>query len=229
MKRSFFVPTAIACSTHAFLLFGFTPAEPAVPVKPRPAPPAEKKDYQMITLVEEPKPVADVPDQPLPALKSPVAPPRAPDRSVPLEDGSFVQKHVMGPFHPIDTVTTVPIGPFSPEGATPGVGGPGLFSDNNGPIYTAASLDAVPKARFQISPSYPYALKSAGISGEVVVEFLVDEQGRVRDPRIVSASHPEFEAPSLAAVSKWRFEPGMRKNMPVRFLMRVPLNFSVDQ
>jgi periplasmic protein TonB len=227
MKRSFFVPTAIACSTHAFLLFGFTPAKRVDPEKPRPVPPAEKTKCQEITLIEEPKPIADISDQPLPSLKPQVAPPPSPDRSVPSEDGSVIQREIISPYNPANSLMTVPTGPVFPVGSTPGVGGPGPFSEN-AIIYNPASLDAAPKARFQISPSYPYALKSAGISGEVVVEFVVDEQGRVRDPRIVSASHHEFESPSLSAVSKWRFEPGMRKNVPVRFMMRVPLSFNVD-
>ncbi len=227
MNRSFFLPTAIACSAHAFLLFGFTPPARLNAVKPPPAPPADKKDYPEIKLVEEEKPVEVATAPSLPPLKPQAAPPSAPDRSVP-SDGSFIQAKSIQSFLPQSPIVTVPTGPVFPEGFTPGDGLEGPFSENS-IVYTSASLDAVPQARVQTPPSYPYALKSAGISGDVLVEFVVDEQGRVRDPRILRSSHPEFEAPSLSAVAKWRFEPGLRKNVPVRFLMRVPLSFNLEQ
>jgi protein TonB len=228
MNRSFFIPTAVACSAHAFLLFGFSPPARVGAAKPPPAPRAEAKDFQEIKLVEEEKPAEVATSPSLPPLKSQAAPPSAPDRSLPSDEGSFVQAKSIQSFVPVNPIVAVPTGPVFPEGFTPGNGPEGPYSEHS-IVYTPASLDAVPQARFQTPPAYPYALKSAGISGEVLVEFVVDEQGRVREPRILRASHPEFEAPSLSAVSKWRFEPGMRKNVPVRFLMRVPLSFNLDQ
>jgi protein TonB len=42
---------------------------------------------------------------------------------------------------------------------------------------------------------------------------------------VQSSSDPVFEAPSLAAVKQWKFEPGKRNGKPVRFRMRVPITF----
>jgi periplasmic protein TonB len=48
------------------------------------------------------------------------------------------------------------------------------------------------------------------------------------NPRVLRSSHFEFEAPTLAAVSRWRFEPGTRNTRAVKFMMRLPVTFSVE-
>ena len=57
-------------------------------------------------------------------------------------------------------------------------------------------------------PAYPSAAKAAGVEGHAVVEYRVDLEGRVRDPRIVE-SVPEgvFDAAALAAIRSWRYQP----------------------
>ena len=65
--------------------------------------------------------------------------------------------------------------------------------------------------------------------GKVVVEFLVDEAGRVLNPHIVSSSDVIFEEPTLRAVEKWRFAPGTRHGTPVRFRMSVPVTFDLNE
>lgn len=58
------------------------------------------------------------------------------------------------------------------------------------------------------APAYPTEALSAGIGGEVVVEFTVDTDGAVTDARIVSANPTRiFNRASLNAVRRWRFAP----------------------
>jgi protein TonB len=94
--------------------------------------------------------------------------------------------------------------------------------------YAASGLDNPPRTRAQTPPTYPFSLKTSGVSGEVLVEFVVDEYGRVIHPRVVRSTHAEFEAPTLAALSKWMFEPGTRNRAPVRFRMVVPVKFNLN-
>lgn len=56
-------------------------------------------------------------------------------------------------------------------------------------------------------PAYPAELAAQGRQGEAKVVFYVDGEGKVRMPRVLSATAPEFGAAALAAVSAWRFEP----------------------
>jgi protein TonB len=89
-------------------------------------------------------------------------------------------------------------------------------------------LDNAPRVRFPKAPQYPYEASRDQRSGEVLVEFSVDETGRVFNPSVVRSSDPIFEEPTLKAVRQWRFEPGRRNGRAVRFRMRLPVEFHPD-
>ena len=54
-------------------------------------------------------------------------------------------------------------------------------------------------------PAFPSALRAQAGSGKAVIEFLIDEQGRVRLSRIVSASDPAFGDAAAQALTAWQF------------------------
>jgi protein TonB len=97
------------------------------------------------------------------------------------------------------------------------------------PASTPGSLDHAPEAVVQPAPIYPSEARQDGMHGKVVVEFLVDEAGRVLNPHVVSSSDVIFEEPTLRAVEKWRFAPGTRHGAPVRFRMNVPVTFDLNE
>lgn len=70
--------------------------------------------------------------------------------------------------------------------------------------------DVRPKNLFQRSPEYPTELRRNGISGSVVVEFVIGEDGNTSHIKVVRSTHREFEAPAMAAVAEWKFEPGRK-------------------
>lgn len=90
-------------------------------------------------------------------------------------------------------------------------------------------LDVMPKPLRQANPRYPYNLRKAGTSGNVVVEFAIDEEGYVRDAHVVRSSHVDFEAPSLNAVSSWRFTPAERRGHKVPMIASQLLEFDADE
>ena len=45
----------------------------------------------------------------------------------------------------------------------------------------------------------------------MVLLFILDENGRIQDPRVESSSRPEFEQPALKAVTRWRFQAGNKR------------------
>jgi periplasmic protein TonB len=63
----------------------------------------------------------------------------------------------------------------------------------------------------------------------VVVEFIVDERGRVIEPRVVRSTNRIFDDATLQAVAKWQFEPGRRDGKIVRFRMSAPVVFSLNE
>jgi TonB family protein len=92
-------------------------------------------------------------------------------------------------------------------------------------IVPLENLDEVPKPRSRRPPHYPQALYAQKVSGQAVVEFLLDHEGFAQLPRIVSATHPDFGYAAAHAVSAWRFTPPMKGGRPVVARVQVPLEF----
>jgi protein TonB len=93
--------------------------------------------------------------------------------------------------------------------------------------FDVAELEKRPEPISQPAPTYPAELKKAKIEGVVTLVFVLNEDGRVEDPRVENASRPEFEKPALEAVRKWRFRPGEKDGKPVRTYIKQPLRFRV--
>lgn len=149
-----------------------------------------------------------------------MAPPSLADTPSASIDSSFVQQ-IRPPTPPGLTrpsgAITIPVGRPST-----GTGGAGL-----GGIFDLSSLDQRPVPRFQARPAYPTEMRRAGVNGDVVVEFVVDADGNVRDAFAVRSSHREFEAEAINAVLKWKFRPGKKGGVAVATRMRVPIPFTL--
>lgn len=87
-------------------------------------------------------------------------------------------------------------------------------------------LDAPPQPIERIAPVYPE--KFSGKSGRAEIEFIIDREGRVQLPRIVSATEPEFGWAAATAVSLWRFEVPLRDGQAVDARARLPLEFTAS-
>lgn len=85
-------------------------------------------------------------------------------------------------------------------------------------------LDTPARPVYQPLPALTSELMAAG-GGTVYVLMVIDERGRVAEAKIQSSPHPVYEAPTLAAVKKWRFEPGKKGGKPVRSKRRAPVTF----
>jgi protein TonB len=93
--------------------------------------------------------------------------------------------------------------------------------------FDVSDLEKKPEAVSQIAPAYPAELRKAKVEGAVTVVCILDEAGRVEEPRVENSSRPEFEKPALEAIRKWRFRPGMKDGQAVRTYIRIPLRFRV--
>lgn len=89
--------------------------------------------------------------------------------------------------------------------------------------FTDASL------RDWVQPAYPDAAKKAKLEGEVLVEFVVEENGRVTRATVKESSDTQFEAPALAAVAQWVFSPALEEGRPVASAMGAPIRFAATQ
>lgn len=223
MERHFVLPIVFAAAAHGALLFGFTKT-------PRAAVPVSEKSICRLPMHVAPPPPEEIIVEPeasaASAASKPIldAPPRTPEPAAELQPMD-VPTMPRPPVTPFDRgeITVIPKEAF----ARPGDGDGPNFGP--GGIVPTAFLDNTPRTRFQASPVFPYEAKAQGLHGEVVVEFIVGPDGRVRDPHVVRSSNRVFDEASLRAVSKWVFEPGRRHGRVVAFKMAVPLVFTLTE
>jgi TonB family protein len=80
-----------------------------------------------------------------------------------------------------------------------------------------------------VRPVFPRALRLTRTSGQVVVDFIVDTTGRVRNPVAVRSTHEAFSGHAVLAVRQWVFEPGLRNGQLVNTHMQVPVLFQFSE
>ena len=95
-------------------------------------------------------------------------------------------------------------------------------------VFEISELDKPPVPILQIAPVYPPDLKRAAVSGQVVAEFVVTRDGRPTRIQITHATHQEFVRPSIDAIRRWRFEPGIKDDKKVNTRVRLPFTFSIE-
>lgn len=219
MDRNFVISASVAAAFHAGLLFGI----PGSPAKPA----AEKVTTKLIDafkIFEEPPPPPEDLAEKSAALGSSDLAPRAPEPPINPTMTDFV---VTAPISTPTTVTvpvhTIPLGP--PGDMLGDING---APDGKNPTFTFVDLDGAPRTRMQTAPSYPFEAKRQGVTGDVLVEFTVDESGSVLSPHVVKSSNPVFDDPAVRAVARWKFEPGKRGGRVVRFKMAVPIVFNLN-
>jgi len=96
-------------------------------------------------------------------------------------------------------------------------------------LAMVGDLDERPHAMRQDSPVYPRVLRDDGLTGQAEIEFVIDREGRVLFPRIVSATHDDFGWAAATAVAQWRFQPPQKGGQKVDAIMRVPILFDAHK
>ena len=92
-------------------------------------------------------------------------------------------------------------------------------------IVSPKNLDAPLRAVTQPAPVFPFAATADVKTGEALIEFIVDEEGTVRLPRIHQASGPAFGYAAVQAAAAWRFEPPSAGGKPAAVRARIPFKF----
>ena len=57
------------------------------------------------------------------------------------------------------------------------------------------------------APDYPQRALDKNIEGDCTVEYTVNPQGKVENPKVLDGCHPLFMRPSLAAANTFRYQP----------------------
>jgi protein TonB len=97
-------------------------------------------------------------------------------------------------------------------------------------VFAEAVVDEVPE-RISCPPvDYPRMMQQANIEGQVLLQFVVETDGHVKDENIeiLSSSHRAFEGPAKDMISKCLFRPGRVRASPVRVLVQMPIVFNLQ-
>jgi len=81
---------------------------------------------------------------------------------------------------------------------------PRFGANVKGPILAMDEVQ-MPKVIKRVSPQYPAAAQTMGLTGQVVNQIIIDKNGRVADARVSSSNNPIFNEPCLDAVKQWKF------------------------
>ncbi|MFT3782722.1 MAG: energy transducer TonB [Nibricoccus sp.] len=96
-----------------------------------------------------------------------------------------------------------------------------------GNFISADDADKKPRAIKTVQPIFPFELKRRGISGEVMLEFIVDTDGKPSQIRVVRYTAKGFIAPAIQSLEQWRFKAALKNGQPVACLMQTPFIFTV--
>lgn len=88
------------------------------------------------------------------------------------------------------------------------------------------SVDVNPQPMRTPPPAYPDEMKTQGVSGMVVLDIVIDDQGKVNQAEVVKSTGDAFNSPSLDAVKKWVFKPGKKDGSNVWVRLRLPMKFA---
>ncbi|MFB6271960.1 MAG: energy transducer TonB [Salinibacter sp.] len=80
----------------------------------------------------------------------------------------------------------------------------------------------------QKKATYPEFAKKAGIEGQVIVQFVVNEQGKVTNPKVVRGVHELLNKEALRAVKKLNCTPGKQRGEAVKVRMSLPVTFRLQ-
>lgn len=94
------------------------------------------------------------------------------------------------------------------------------------PIRVGSVLRA-PQKVHHVAPSYPPIAQQAKISGVVILEALIAEDGSVRDVKVLR-SVPLLDTAATEAVRQWRFTPTLLNGVPVQVIMSVTVTFTLN-
>ncbi|MGK7369734.1 MAG: energy transducer TonB [Candidatus Halalkalibacterium sp. M3_1C_030] len=76
--------------------------------------------------------------------------------------------------------------------------------------------------------NYPEMARKAGIEGQVVVQFVVNTEGKVEDPRVIRGIGGGADQEALRCVKQAEFKPGRQRGKPVRVQYSLPVIFRLQ-
>ncbi len=182
----------------------------------------------LVALIAPPPPPPAAPPRPPVA---PVAPPKVvkppvrpvtPDAvvmpvAVPKDVAKIIEEPAMAP---VGVIGAVPGG--IPGGVAGGV--LGKIVAPAGPVRVGGDVRE-PRIVKLVPPVYPTIASKARVSGTVVMEAILTEDGTVDQIRVISG-HPLLVEAAISCVKHWKYEPTLLNGIAVRVVLTAKANFN---
>lgn len=244
--RAFGTAWIVALAAHAALLtlVLLPPAEspPEAPlvrmvfVEPPPPPPAPlgvAGGQGILPVAVEPEAPRMAPEPKIEAPRAPTVAPKVMRRPAPAAEPKARPRAVEVP-------PAVSVGEAAPGMKTGSVGGEaggvagGVVGGIAGGVVGGTGTGPVPAGRVahppvllrKVPPAYPAQARRAEIEGLVMLEAVLDRDGRVEPGVKVLTSIPMLDEQAVAAVRKWRFRPARNeRGETLRVVLEIPIRF----
>lgn len=187
---------------------------PTVVKKPEIQTPPKREEPERPKIVKTKSiqmPPKQLPPEPItPPQPEPVAEPTPPTEAVPVESAA--------------SATNV-----DKNGVVGGVTGGHAGGVIGGQGKEALPVDQVanpPLLLSRVMPDYPRQARLRGVEGLVLLEAILDFEGRIEEEIKVLQSIPLLDDAAVEALRRWRFRPARdHDNQPVRVILEVPVRF----
>ena len=94
------------------------------------------------------------------------------------------------------------------------------------PLVAGSDGVPVPKKTKLVRPTYPPEALAQGVRGIVILDLVVDAQGKVESTSVIR-SVPGLDEAAIAAAQQWEYEPTKVNGKAVRVRVTVPITFAL--
>lgn len=90
-------------------------------------------------------------------------------------------------------------------------------------------VTAMPRVVSEFRNPYPKEAKEKGIEGKVILEILIDDQGRVRKATLIDGPGHGLNEVALSSIKKFKFAPAKIGDQSVAVVIRYGINFVLEE
>ena len=94
------------------------------------------------------------------------------------------------------------------------------------PVAAGSEGVPVPKKTKHVQPTYPQEALAQGVRGIVILDLVLDAQGKVEATTVIR-SVPGLDEAAIAAARQWEYEPTKVDGKPARVRLTVPITFAL--
>jgi TonB family protein len=119
------------------------------------------------------------------------------------------------------------VGPDCGGGGSGTVHGSGDVPVDDAPILVTGAVTR-PVNTYRVEPQYTETARRVRLEGTVIVQAVIDEEGRVIDVKVLKSLPMGLDKAAVDAVSRWRFQPATLRGRPVKVYYSLTVAFRVQ-